>query len=60
MFLFFTVSLPVLWFQEPEDNGGSFPGVKWLEHEADRWPPTSAEIKNLWGYASTPTYVDFS
>jgi len=60
MFLFFTALVPVLWFQQPEDKDSSFPGVKQLEHEANRWPPTSAENKKLWGYASTPTYVDSS
>jgi len=29
-------------------------GVKRLQHEADRSPPTSAEVKNQWSYTSTP------
>jgi hypothetical protein len=52
---------------EPE---GSFPcskkswvpgalslGVKRPGHEADRSPPSSAELKNAWSYTSTPQYV---
>jgi hypothetical protein len=30
------------------------PGVKQLGHEADHSPPSSAEVKNVWGYTSTP------
>jgi hypothetical protein len=36
---------------------GSFPGVKRQGHEADHSPPTSAEVKKMWIYASTPSYV---
>jgi hypothetical protein len=32
-------------------------GVKWPEREADRAPPTSAEVKKIWIYTSTPQYV---
>jgi hypothetical protein len=32
-------------------------GVKRLEHEADRSPPSSAEVKNAWIYISTPQYI---
>jgi hypothetical protein len=32
-------------------------GVKWLEHESDHSPPSSAEVKNAWSYTSTPPYV---
>jgi hypothetical protein len=32
------------------------PGVKRLRREADHLPPTSAEIKNTWIYASNPPY----
>jgi len=28
-------------------------GVKRLGHEADRSPPSSAEVKNAWSYTST-------
>jgi hypothetical protein len=31
-------------------------GVKQLGHEADHWPPTSAEVKKIWVYTSTPPY----
>jgi hypothetical protein len=36
---------------------GSFPGVKRQVREADHSPPTSAEVKKMWIYASTPPYV---
>jgi hypothetical protein len=32
-------------------------GVKWQECEADHSPPTSAEVKQMWIYTSTPTYA---
>jgi hypothetical protein len=31
--------------------------VKWPGREADRSPPSSAEVKNAWSYTSTPPYV---
>jgi hypothetical protein len=31
--------------------------VKWPGHEVDHSPPTSAEVKNMWIYTSTPTYA---
>jgi hypothetical protein len=37
--------------------GGSFPGVKRQEREADHSPRTSAEVKKTWVYTSTPPYV---
>jgi hypothetical protein len=36
---------------------GSFPGVKRQGHEADHSLPTSAEIKKMWIYTSTPLYA---
>jgi hypothetical protein len=30
------------------------PGVKWPGREADHSPPTSAEVKKMWVYTSTP------
>jgi hypothetical protein len=38
-------------------TGGSFPGEKRQEREADHSPPTSAEAKKMWIYAATPTYA---
>jgi hypothetical protein len=38
-------------------TGGSFPGVKRQGSEADRSPPTSAEVKKTWIYTPTPPYV---
>ena len=32
----------------------SFPGAKWPEREIDHSSPYSAEVKNEWGYTSTP------
>jgi hypothetical protein len=34
-----------------------FPRVKQLWREADHSPPPSAEVKNVWSYTSTPSYV---
>jgi hypothetical protein len=34
--------------------GAINPEVKWPGHEADRLAPCSAEVKNAWGYTSTP------
>ena len=28
-------------------------GIKWLEHEADHSPPSSAEVKKEWSHTST-------
>jgi hypothetical protein len=38
-------------------TGGSFRGVKRQGREADHSPPTSAEVKIMWIYTSTPLYV---
>jgi len=35
----------------------SYPGVKWPGHEADHSSPSSAEVRNVWGYTSTPPYI---
>jgi hypothetical protein len=43
---------PVQWVQ-----GALSLGVKWLRHEADHSPPSSAEVKNAWSYTSTPQYA---
>jgi hypothetical protein len=29
-------------------------GLKWPGHEANHWPPSSAKVKNVWSYTSTP------
>jgi hypothetical protein len=36
---------------------GLFPGIKRQGREADHSPPTTAEIKKMWIYTSTPPYV---
>jgi hypothetical protein len=28
-----------------------------MEHETDYSPPSSAEVKNVWSYTTTPPYV---
>jgi hypothetical protein len=38
-------------------TGGSFPEVKRQRREADHSPPTSAEVKKMWIYTSTPLYA---
>jgi hypothetical protein len=32
-------------------------GVKLIGHETDHSPPTSAKVKNMWMYTSSPSYV---
>jgi hypothetical protein len=32
-------------------------GVKQPGHKADHSPPSSAQVKNVWSYTSTPQYV---
>jgi hypothetical protein len=57
-FLIATASEPVM--------GPTQPPVQWvpaalsLGHEADRSPPSSAEVNNVWRYTSTPAYVFMS
>jgi hypothetical protein len=38
----------------PMGTGGSFPGGKRPGREVDHSPPTSAEVKKMWIYTSTP------
>jgi hypothetical protein len=41
----------------PMGTRGSFTGDKAAGREADHSPPTSAEVKKMWIYTSTPLYV---
>jgi hypothetical protein len=41
----------------PMGTGGFLPGGKAAGREADRSPPTSAEVKKTWVYTSTPPYA---
>jgi hypothetical protein len=41
----------------PIGTGVSFPGDKAAEVEADHSPQTSAEVKKMWIYTSTPPYA---
>jgi len=45
----FYVHLPVQWVP-----GILSLGVKWLGHEADHPSSSSAKVKNVWSYTSTP------
>jgi hypothetical protein len=38
-------------------TGGSFPEVKRPGRETDHPLPTSAEVKDIWIYTSSPPYV---
>jgi hypothetical protein len=38
-------------------TGGFMTVVKWLGHEVDDSPPSSAKVKTVWSYASTAPYV---
>jgi hypothetical protein len=38
----------------PVGNGVLSPGIKRPGCEADLSPPSNAEVKNVWSYASTP------
>jgi hypothetical protein len=41
----------------PIGTGGSYPDLKRPGCEADHSPPTSAEVKKMWIYTSTPPYA---
>jgi hypothetical protein len=59
-FYFSISSRPALGSTQPPikiGTGGSFPGVKRQGREADHSPPTSAEVKKMYIYTSTPPYV---
>jgi hypothetical protein len=43
---------PIQWVR-----GAVFPGVKRPGREVDHSPPTSAEVKPMWIYTSTPPYA---
>jgi hypothetical protein len=47
--------LPIRWIL-----GAIFPGVTRPGREADDSPPSSAEVKNVWSYTSTLSYVVLS
>jgi hypothetical protein len=59
-FLFFTSSRTALGPTQPPIQclpRALSPGVKRPGREADHSPPTSAELKKIWIYTATPTYV---
>jgi hypothetical protein len=48
---------PALWPTQPpvqRVRGALSLGLKWLGHEAEHSPPSSAEVKHVWSYTSTP------
>jgi hypothetical protein len=47
-----STQLPIQWVP-----GALSPGVKRPRREADHSPPTSAEVKKMWIYTSTPSYA---
>jgi len=54
-FLLFTISRPALGHTQPSvrwDIMGREPG-----HEADNLHPSSAKVKSVWSYASTPPCI---
>jgi hypothetical protein len=56
-FLFSKSSRPALRSTQPPIQwvpGALSPGVKWPRREVDHSPPTSAEVKKIWIYTSTP------
>jgi hypothetical protein len=58
IFLFTTMSRPVLGTTQPPIQwvpGSLSLRVKWLGHEADHSPLSSAEVKNMWRYISIPS-----
>jgi hypothetical protein len=58
-FLFSTSSRPALGATQPPIQwvpGALSPGVKQPVREADHSPPTSAVVKKMWIYTSTPPY----
>jgi hypothetical protein len=59
IFLLSTASRPVLGPIQPIQwvPGAHSPGLKRPGLEADYSPPTSAEVKNMWIYTSTPPYA---
>jgi hypothetical protein len=59
-FFLLTASRPVLWPNQPPFQlvpGALYPGIKRPGREGDRLRPSSAELKNVWSYISTPQYV---
>jgi len=41
----------------PMGTRDSFPGGKWLGHEADNSPPPSLKVKNVWCCTSIAPYI---
>jgi len=60
IFLFSTASRPALVPTHPPIQwlkGGFSFGIKRPRREADQSPPSSAEVKSTWSYASAPQYA---
>jgi len=54
IFLFRTASRPVQGLTQPSYTMCTRDGVERPGREAEHSPPFSAEVKNEWGYSSTP------
>jgi hypothetical protein len=57
IFLYTTTSRTALGPTQPPIQwvpGALSLGIKQLGHEADHSPPSSAQVKNVWSYTSTP------
>jgi hypothetical protein len=55
--LFTTASIPALGPTQPPIQwvpGALSLGIMWPAREVDHSPPSSAEVKNVWTYTSTP------
>jgi hypothetical protein len=50
-------SVKNFYFSTSSRPAGSFPWVKLPRREAVHTPPTSAKVKKMWIYTSTPPYV---
>jgi hypothetical protein len=60
IFLFTNMSRTALGSTQPPIqwvDGALSLGVKRPRHEADHSPPSTAEVKDVWSYTSTPQYV---
>jgi hypothetical protein len=57
---FLFVSTSILALRPTQPLVQCLPEVKWLECEVDHSPATSAKVKNVWSFASTPTHAFMS
>jgi hypothetical protein len=62
IFFFPETSRPALGATQPHPTGIEVIScrIKLSEHGANNSPTSSAEVKNMWSYASTPAYVSIT